>query len=1745
MAFPGQTYAPPGVYTQTNFDNPLAGQIELLKIPLFMGEGSELIPQQNLEVIRGSSSSVDQQVYLEDETGRGVASVLDDGSIVHGAFDGELTKLQVRNFPIVNGRGSGTTSNDRSAVEVRINSKPVVVRSIVGSTGVIELAQAPKEGDLVQVTYFFNRTDTLITDTLSSQVTEEDAVITAYLGLKDVSLGGSDVYSIVEDGNDTLILTVDGALYTISIPEIGSGYTVQNMITLINSATTSSLVASSVINNQGKKAIRLTADQEIKIGLGNANSTLGLVGGEETARTKIFYTHQGPIVDGSNGGVTTTATKDVTVLVDGVQVIPVSVNGQTRAIELPMAPKKESSILVTYYFNTWQDTFDYLANINISEITQCGRTANQNDFIDGADFILREDKVVWGTSALASSGVQSAGSIAFDDSQISLLLVDNQMFMAECSSVTDTSGTTAVTSTTKFKLPLQPTSGNGRNSPLGSSLFQTVTNGRIDLPTNRPDLVTAYWGFDVQDALDRGAVSVLSVDSSTSTIELAEQVPVGAKVFATFYYNTLTDSEYILSNITEGASGVGEYSVTKNGVDFYNTSFDVGSKSASLSTITLQFPSGSELTPDSRIEGGTPVEETVTVKFASTQESPAKFVVANASPYYFVEGASHNAQIKVDGGSSIVVDLTDAHGKSFGHFASLIGAEIVYDADSGSTTVDIDSTNRDLAINIDGVILNACVGEGAQTVKAVAIALNEVSVGANHTLSAGTTIGTLDVSGGTPTLKEGYYIGWKAVILSAVSGATVGAIMDITADDGAGLLTTDSTETIVATDDVYLYNPNALPKFKGSSQFLGTMELGGTNGYTDIQFDYQGDVSGASTVAIVIATVTYASATEIADAINLQLVSATNFCTETSASDFTRPMITAFADSNGRIGFTFRKATADSSGVFALQANTTPHDDFCLIAGLDATTTGYGGASAHILHGDVATHYIAGTGKFLFDRVILRNRISCGGGSENTASSSTTSPHNALSQCKLEVLSGTANDLFGLSVGDYGLASSGSVINPASIVGDIGNATQITSGGGDTQGEASVTFYDGTGVKAQNNIFTFTIDGMFLEVAFSASASGTVAPIGSGNTHGTQDSSSIIYQIKNALSNEYFSVFGSTSGATLMKVVRREGFGVRLTALKTDSKSKITIGDGSANTVLGFADGAVALLAPTTAHEVASVLMNDVAVGSFGDVFFGASANYQTNGVSTTSGDFPNSAIAYVVEDDSGQDYLAIQSKSVGISSSIVMEDASSNSWLNYGTLIGASDGDSSIGEASTNGFFVFSNNSKGSGSADDSVFNNGGGSDGIVGKTYVDSITGLTFTVLPREGGGVYPDDATFQFEVSKTYTVDANNPVLINGVEMTVSNTIGIAVGDTAVVETFEKGGEQPEIGEPYVVSYLYRKESFETQLYTKMSAIEKNMGEISPENPLALASYLAILNGSVLVALKQVMKAEGESQGSTDAYLEALDSVEGKIAGQILPDIIVPLRTDSSDFIQLISRHVNIQSSIRYRSERTAVVGASAGTDVKSVITLAKSLKNTRMRLVYPDTALVPITDVDGNVREYLVDGVYPASALVGNRVSPTRDVATPWTNAQLVGFSKLGRILDAVEMNQVSVNGVTVLENNIPFLRVRHGLTTDMSKTLTKVPTIIQIADEVHLQSRNVLASFNGLKFLPSVLPQIEGRMSKMYISLVKGQIVVAYTGINAQVSADDNTVAEIESFYAPIFPLLYLVATFNVRSRLSN
>lgn len=1764
------SYTPPNVYTTTNFDNPVQGAIDNVKIPVFIGEGNEFLEQRNLEVVRGSSSRIDQQISNEDETGRAVVSVSQLGQVTLGAFNGNLSKFQVRNFPIVNGDGTGTVTTNRTDVSVTINNLPIVVLSVDGQKGIVEIATPPQETDLVRCTYFFKRTDTYFTDDVSDQVTATPALVRGLKGIADVNAdnnqGETLVFynatlnpqgQIVTPANNEVSLLIDNTPYEFILTP--GTYTMRQVATLITASNSGSLTASSFINNFGLSTLQLNSDHDITVLDASANALLGIATGQTSNRRKTFYTFVGPIVDGSNGGIVTTDPSKVSVKVDNQVVQVQSVNGSNRAVTLAISPAVGAKVTISYWANTWQDTFDYLAHNDVIDVTACGDVQDSPSYVEEADFILQNDRIHWGTSWSVEAGSNTPNTEFFNETQISGLLIDNKTYLSLCSAVVTQSGGVATRSYVDFQLPFDPTLGNGRDTKLGQSLFQSISNNRIDLPVNRPDVISVYWGFDVQDALDRGQVEVLRIQDSIVTLK--SSVPVGAKVYASFYYNQLTDNEYTLSVTQAGISGIGKYTIQNQDAEsVYGASFSTGSKGAGLIGVSINWPSGSELTPDLRFESVSgqsfsgPVEETVTVQFASRNATPAKYTVPSPGPYEFISDYSDKFRVLFSGNelaagvSGLDLDLpAGVSGYDGGFPASYVGSEVEYTGGSGATLGESYTLSAVETVDLflDGVTVSA----QAEATTAVDIdhfrdAINTATSGFQG-LADGGGAATIIFPVTTPGNSiPNYYVGWNVTVGNGAAAATAGQTQTITTYDYTTRTATVSVNwtggAIVATDPFRLYDPDTQVSLKGATRFDSSVTLG-ANLHDKLALLYVGDVTGSSgTLTADLGNGPFATANLLATEVETQIA------TQVAGlgAPFAGLLINCTADADGRLGFKLQLPGVDSAGLLTfISAGGGAATDFAVLAGLDTGATVTGG-QAILFEGQVARTYIFAhtDGQKPHDRLILRNRIFPGGGGS-------LSPQNVLDQCQLEIGSGSGNTKAALLSGALGEAGYTATVRPASINGFV----SLTLGQDVVTAEPQVIFYDGTGSKAANNVLQFNLDLVPITVTFTASSSGTATNLGpaTGASNG-----SVLDQIIDAIAAAPGAPFGNASAVFTNLIVRQEGSGIRVTSTRADVDSTIVIGSGSANSALGFTSGqAVARDLVSTNRLVSALNSNrNSSLTTAILTFTSATANYFTGS---------GRGIAVNLTDEVGAEYLYMQSlptsgAGYGTASSITVRDPTiagvvTDSWLTYNTGINALDLDGSVGDPAISGFFVISNQTQGSGSVNTSVLNNGTGQDGIVGQTYRDLVTGLTFTILPRgfqdnEDGPWQPyptgGTATFRVNVSKTFTTDANIPHnSIPGLELRVSNTSGIGVGDTALVKTFERGGNEPAIGDVYYVTYTYRKQVFQTAIYSQMSAVEDAYGQISPDNPVSLAAYLAIQNGASLIAIRQVPREEGSNYASLETYSAAIAELEGALPGNIRPSIIVPLRGDSVDLFQVLKRSNEIQSSPRYRSERISIVGLSAGTTPNTAISTARSLASDRMRVMYPDIATVRLTDAFNNTREYLVDGPMIAAAMAGSVVNSSLDVATPWVGRNLVGFASLARILNDVQMNDLAQNGITVVESRPPFLHVRDGRTTDTSSDLKVLPTIRLIADEVQQQTRSVLEPFIGIKYLPTVLTQIEGRLATLLKNLVQNQIITAYTGVKATMSPSDPTAIDVVAFYSPVFPIRYIRVQFSIRSSL--
>jgi hypothetical protein len=430
----------------------------------------------------------------------------------------------------------------------------------------------------------------------------------------------------------------------------------------------------------------------------------------------------------------------------------------------------------------------------------------------------------------------------------------------------------------------------------------------------------------------------------------------------------------------------------------------------------------------------------------------------------------------------------------------------------------------------------------------------------------------------------------------------------------------------------------------------------------------------------------------------------------------------------------------------------------------------------------------------------------------------------------------------------------------------------------------------------------------------------------------------------------------------------------------------------------------------------------------------------------------------------------------------------------------------------------------------------------GSLGQTYVDEKTGTRFTIMPGTTVSYTPGDI-LEFDISKTHKTGALPFYSVPGLKITITETNGVTAGNTANLTTYNKSGLEPDVGDFYFLTVDYAKTEFPITTYTRIRDVVDAIGDVNIDNRLSLAAQLAFSNGAIALALAQVTRDSSGVDASPQAYLDVLSQVESPLQDSGLkPDIITVTTTDQS-VINEVRLHVEKMSTIRNKTERTGVFGFAVGTTPEQAQQFARNMKSERMVGLYPDGAVIGLIDELGNVNEAVVDGSFLASAFTGLAVNPTFDVATPLTHKTITGFRRLVSQLDSVTMNQTAVAGLTILEDLVPNLLIRHALTTNMSTVLTREPTVIYIKDFVQQQIRAALSPFIGIKFLPTVLQDVETSVDNLLNQLVNLQIITDFQGTSAVQDENDPTIMRVETFYSPVFPVNWIVVQLNLRVRL--
>jgi hypothetical protein len=690
-----EQYTKPGVYTREVVEDPGIILFGDLRIPIFIGEGQETFSFKNIELHRGSSAVADDLVVKEN---------------ISDQITGFTREFQLGYFPVVRGDGTGTTTNTPTDIKVLADGVPATVTNLNGAAGSFVLHSIYVPGTQLEVTYYFKRMDTAITDEdLSDQIpsyatwTDNTANLTltlpgalgsdVKLGL--ISLGGagataatqlvkSDAFAVMGAGTNDINIELLRAERAPDFTAMGASLTfaaagktitrasgswidegvvegdavifsttggtnttaagVHHYITNLTATEITLNTAATVVNqtintptllNTGLRIFSLRTYGDlanlIEVGIPTPSGYITLQtagsldavadtpvlaktpaffdGGDGPTSNTVFKLKSVPVVDGSNGGVVTTNPNFLTAKVNNLVVPIKAVDGMSGTITMTNPVLAGQTFTVTYYTNTYQDTYDLLPASNVATLDLVGFGPDREDFINTVDYVLEQPagknaRIQWGASSSIETGVWTAGFNPFDASVMTTTIVDQRMFLMACQGTIDGINTT-------YTLPDVPTEGNG--------------TGRV---TNDPALIHVYVGTDPHDALLAGEVRVIQLFGATGTFKLYSPPGAGNLVYASYYRNILNDHTFTFTVDLPGIVGQGTYTI-QDELGNVLPVIQNGTNAVTEADFTISGIKWPYSFPDLTCVGGQSPDETITLTF---QDDGDTFLVSPATP---------------------------------------------------------------------------------------------------------------------------------------------------------------------------------------------------------------------------------------------------------------------------------------------------------------------------------------------------------------------------------------------------------------------------------------------------------------------------------------------------------------------------------------------------------------------------------------------------------------------------------------------------------------------------------------------------------------------------------------------------------------------------------------------------------------------------------------------------------------------------------------------------------------------------------------------------------------------------------------------------------------------------------------------------------------------------------------------------------------------------------------------------------
>jgi hypothetical protein len=356
--------------------------------------------------------------------------------------------------------------------------------------------------------------------------------------------------------------------------------------------------------------------------------------------------------------------------------------------------------------------------------------------------------------------------------------------------------------------------------------------------------------------------------------------------------------------------------------------------------------------------------------------------------------------------------------------------------------------------------------------------------------------------------------------------------------------------------------------------------------------------------------------------------------------------------------------------------------------------------------------------------------------------------------------------------------------------------------------------------------------------------------------------------------------------------------------------------------------------------------------------------------------------------------------------------------------------------------------------------------------------------------------------------------------------------------------EAGAGPDAGEMYYATIVYNIEStqYEPTLCGYVSEIEGKYGPDVQENetgtpicPVSLAAQMVLENGSPSVYVQQV-----ECVGSTPTaaeYQAALDTYT-----KFMPGVWRIIAADQSADVQAVVKgHIALMSTYEERAWRCGAFGkvytvaAPAATAFADVLTqiggFAEGFVDKRISVIYPDRATRVLSD--GSTRE--LSAPYLLAALAGRQWAlPTE---RSLTRQNVFGFYQLvGVKMTRTQMNSLAAKGVTLLTQDTPGapIIVRHSLSTDMSSTQSREPSILAIQDYCSKSFKEVCEQYIGKhNITPEVINMIKGSLDADISRMIGLGKILSGTVTSIEQDVDNPDTVLVSVSVLPPYPCNYI------------